>query len=145
MQISSILSAINPDKLSLKQLAASTVLTKQQKVAELSKDFEAILVGQFLQEAQKPLFKSELFADPASDGIYGGMLNHQLAEAIARGGGFGLARSLEKPLERQLAGPTSKSGESAPAKPLKPLFAPVTLKPLHHPPSLHPLDDKPTL
>jgi Rod binding domain-containing protein len=88
--------------LPLEQLAKSPKLSEEQKIGELSRQFEAVLLRQVLQHAQKTVIKSSLTEESATSGIYQDMVTNQLAESISKSGSFGLARSLQAELTRQL-------------------------------------------
>jgi Rod binding domain-containing protein len=87
----------------LENLASSTQVDQKDKIAEVSRAFEAVLLRQILQESQKPSFKSKLSGDSATDGIYHDMVVNQLAESISKSGSFGLAKQLARPNRIRLA------------------------------------------
>ena len=97
--------AIQPAKIdashvAVENLAGNSALTEDQKIGEASRQFEAILLRQFLTEAQKPCFKSEFTDDSSEAGIYQDMVTNQLADALTRGTGVGLAQSFQKQLTK---------------------------------------------
>lgn len=102
-----------PD-LSLDQVASSTRLEEKEKVARASQAFEALLLRQILTDAQKSQFGPETSGNRTSAEIYQDMISERLAEHIASSGSFGLARSLETQLQRQLktagSGPPATTG-----------------------------------
>ncbi len=102
MEIPAFSSAANLANLPVEKIADHSALSERAKVAELSRQFEAVLLRQILGEAQKTIFPSD--ANPQSFGgqIYRDMLTEQLADSISQSGDFGLARSLEIQLGRQL-------------------------------------------
>ena len=100
----------------LENLASSTQVDQKDKIAEVSRAFEAVLLRQILQESQKPSFKSKLSGDSATDGIYHDMVVNQLAESISKSGSFGLAKHLAGQLQRQ-AGAAKSHTPSALAQP----------------------------
>ena len=96
MNISAIPSAkIDPSHIAVENLAHNSALTEEQKIGEASKQFEAILLRQFLTEAQKPMFKSEFTDDSSEAGIYQDMVTNQLADSLSRSGGIGLAKTFQ--------------------------------------------------
>jgi Rod binding domain-containing protein len=102
MEINPLLSRhIDLSNLPLDNLAASTHATEKEKVGEVSRAFEAVLLRQILQEGQKPTFKSKLTGTSTTDGIYHDMVTNQLAESISKSGSFGLAKSLAGELQKQ--------------------------------------------
>ena len=88
------LASRSPAEIPAEKLASQKGLTEQEKIAEASRQFEAVLLRQILNDARKPVFKSTLFEKSATSGIYDEMATAQLADAISRSGEFGLARSL---------------------------------------------------
>ncbi|MDD5349007.1 MAG: hypothetical protein PHQ12_02230 [Chthoniobacteraceae bacterium] len=64
-----------------------------EKTAEAARQFEAILVRQFLGESMKPL----LDGGPAGK-VYGYLLTDSLADTITKGGGMGISHILQAQL-----------------------------------------------
>ena len=104
---------IDLSNLPLDRVAASTQIDQKEKINQVSRAFEAVLLRQILQESQKPAFKSKLESNTATDGIYHDMVINQLAENISKSGSFGLAKSLSGELQRQ-------TGAAKPASPTHP-------------------------
>ncbi|MBM3834490.1 MAG: hypothetical protein FJ403_14715 [Verrucomicrobia bacterium] len=95
----------------LEHLAGNSKLTEAEKIANASQHFEAILLRQFLTEAQKPLLNSKSAMPGASSAIYQDMIVNQLADAISKTGNFGLARSFQaQTLPRQNADASKNKG-----------------------------------
>lgn len=92
---------VRASELPFEQLAASKNVPEREKVAEACRQFEAVLLRQILQQARKPLLDPGKAASSTS-GIYDDMINNQLADKISRTGTFGLARSLQAQLVRQV-------------------------------------------
>ena len=86
----------------LERLADNKTLSKPEKIAEASRQFEAVLLRQILGAARKTVFKSAMNQDSLSSGIYQDMVTDQLAESISRSGSFGLAQGLQSQLQHQL-------------------------------------------
>lgn len=84
----------------LERLATTTALTEEQKVAEATRLFEAVLLRQILSEAQKPVIRSALTDNSFAAGVYRDLTVAHLADAISRQGGLGLARELAAQLHR---------------------------------------------
>ena len=97
--------------LPLDRLAASDQVSEQEKLAEVSRQFEAILLRQILSQAQKPLFESNLVSSSSSNAIYQDLITQQLADRISEGGSFGFAKLIEKELTVQFAA-QSKAAEA---------------------------------
>ncbi len=86
----------------LRDLAANKNIPDQEKVAEVSRQFEAVLLRQMLQETRKSSVTPSSPADATTSGIYDDMINNQLAESISRSGSFGLGKSLQGELAHQV-------------------------------------------
>jgi flagellar protein FlgJ len=110
MEISPLPHTVRAAGLPLEQLANNPKLSETEKIAELSRQFEAVLLRQILGEAQKTVIKSGLTDESATSGIYQDMISNQLADTISKTGSFGLAKSLQAELTRQLVKP--KTGEA---------------------------------
>jgi flagellar protein FlgJ len=112
MNLNAIHPRIDPSQLPLESLAGNSSLSDGDKVAEVSRQFEAVLLRQILGDIRKPLLASAE-GDPTINGIYSDMINNQLAESISRSGSFGLARSLTSQLSRQVLHQAPVSAETA--------------------------------
>lgn len=83
----------------LEKLATSTQVGEREKIAEASRQFEAVLLRQILSQAQKPVFQSSFTQqNSTSNAIYQDMITQQLADRISHGGSFGFGKVLEKEL-----------------------------------------------
>jgi|SRR5690348_13111117 flagellar protein FlgJ len=100
MLVSSLSKAVNAADVPPERLAGNTTLTDQQKIAEASRQFEAILLRQILSATQKPVISSKLVDNSTSADIYRDMITNQLADSISKSGAFGLARTFEQQLTR---------------------------------------------
>ena len=80
-----------------------------ERVAEMSRGFEAILVRQILESAQKPLLDKSPQANSSSAGIYRDLISNQLAESISQSGCLGLGATIQKQLEK--ANPSANQAE----------------------------------
>ena len=99
MEISPLQRDVRAAELPLEKLAASKEIPQQAKIAEVSRQFEAVLLRQILGQAQKPMFKNSLFpSGGATNAIYQDMVTQQLADRISQGGTFGFAKVLEQQL-----------------------------------------------
>lgn len=101
----------------LEKLADNKALSEEQKVAELSRQFEGVLLRQILGQARKTVFHSKTDEDSASSAIYQDMVTAQLAESISKSGSFGLAKSLQTQLSRQVLNHTENSHDDTAKKP----------------------------
>jgi flagellar protein FlgJ len=88
MDIAAISAQLSPTGLDKTETAPGT--EDPAKVAKVSRQFESILLRQFLGESLKPLLESG-----PSGQIYGYMLTDSLAEKISEAGGLGLAHVLQ--------------------------------------------------
>jgi peptidoglycan hydrolase FlgJ len=110
MQISALQPKIDASHIQLESLANNKALTEDQKIGEASRQFEAILVRQFLAESQKPVVTSEFTDNSAESGIYQDFITNQMADSLTRGGGIGLAKTFERQLTHPAAHPTPAGG-----------------------------------
>lgn len=76
--------------------------TDAEKLTEVARQFEAILVRQILTDAQKKLCAGGTEPESAAGSIYQDMITNNLAERISQAGTLGLARTLEKQLHREI-------------------------------------------
>jgi peptidoglycan hydrolase FlgJ len=118
---------LDASQLPLDSLADNASISDTDKVAEVARQFEAVLLRQILQDIRKPVL-APAQGDGTANGIYADMINNQMADSISRSGGFGLA----KILTAQLAHQVLPQAPAAPATGLAP--APTPPKPKH----LHP-------
>jgi Rod binding domain-containing protein len=88
----------------LERLAGNSALTQQEKIAEISRQFEAVLLHQILSETQKTVVPSKYTDNSTAAGIYRDMISTQLADSISKSGSFGLARVFERQLSPHAAG-----------------------------------------
>ena len=102
MNISSIQPRVRSQDVQIENLAGNKNLSEQQKVGEVSRQFEAVMLRQILNDATKKMFAGEDGEQSASNGIYQDMITNTLADSISRSGAFGLARSLSKQLQHEL-------------------------------------------
>jgi Rod binding domain-containing protein len=91
MDLAAISSQLSP--IGLDHLDASTKNQDPAKIAKVSKQFESILLRQFLNESMKPLLQ-----DGPSGQVYGYFLTDSLANEISEGGGIGLAHIIQTQL-----------------------------------------------
>jgi Rod binding domain-containing protein len=110
-------------------LAGSSQLTEKQKVAEASRQFEAMLLRQILSETQKPVIQSEFTDNSTAAGIYQDFITNQLADSLSKSGAFGFAKIFERQLSRP-ADAAAQGGSSG--------TDPVALPRLHTIPILSP-------
>lgn len=90
----------------IERLSSNSSLTQEQKVHEVARQFEAVLIRQILQSANRTGVGGLSEEGGAGKDIYFDMLNYQLADSISKGGGLGLASAFEAQLQRQLPADT---------------------------------------
>lgn len=104
--------SINPIGLNTAQyqeFAHNTQMTEQQKVAEASKQFESVMLRQYLKDALKPVVETDLTQNTASDEIYRSYLIDIMASSMAESGAFGVSNTLQAGIQAQ---PNFKPEES---------------------------------
>jgi flagellar protein FlgJ len=100
MLVPSLPKVVNAADVAPERLAGNTTLTEQQKIAEASRQFEAILLRQILDSTQKPVIPSKFADNSTAASIYRDMITNQLADSISKSGAFGLAETFEQQLSR---------------------------------------------
>lgn len=149
MQASSIpaTSALaNTRDVPLERIAANSKLDQNTKLEAACRAFEAVLLRQILDSAQKVVIPSSGSPDSASASVYRDMVTSQMADQIAASGQFGLAQSFLSQIRTRTgsasteakpsAAPTSGSAtrsEPGPS-PTSPLPSDSTLKPFRSAP-----------
>ena len=105
---------VDASQLPLESLAGNANISDKDKIAEVSRQFEAVLLRQILQEARKPGMGGSTDSSVSSS-VYTDMVNQQLAESISRSGGFGLAKSLQGQLAHQVLSKSTAAPAVEPA------------------------------
>jgi Rod binding domain-containing protein len=98
--------------LQIEKLAGNPRVSEEQKVDEVGRQFEAVMLRQILTDATKKMFSSDAEPESSSAGIYKDMITNTLADSISRSGEFGLARSLAKQLQHEFK--TDEVGQRVP-------------------------------
>lgn len=101
MEINPLQRSVTAADIAPERLAGSSSLSEHQKIAEASRQFEAILLKQILDASQKTVIHSKLADTSTSSGIYHDMITNQLADSISKSGAFGLSQTFERQLDRQ--------------------------------------------
>jgi len=134
MNIPALQPKIDASTIAPERLANNPKLTDKQKIAEASRQFEAILLKQILENSQKTVIKSKLAQDSTASGIYHDMVTTRLADSISKSGSFGLSQTFEHQLDHPhghrpdgLTHPTLSAGWKT-AGHLKPLHKPAEHK-----------------
>jgi Rod binding domain-containing protein len=102
MELTPLSRSVQAADIPMEKLAGNAKVSEQEKVGEVSRQFEAVLLRQILQHAQKTHFPSKFSGDSATSGIYQDMVTNQLADGISKSGAFGLAQSIRQQLTQQL-------------------------------------------
>jgi Rod binding domain-containing protein len=102
MELSPLSSSVHASDVPMERLAGNTHLSEKEKLGEVSRQFEAVLLRQILQNAQKTHFASKFSGDSATSDIYQDMVTTQMADGISKSGTFGLAQSLNEQLKHEL-------------------------------------------
>jgi Rod binding domain-containing protein len=104
---------IDTSTVPIEDLAGNKNLTRQQKIHEASRQFEAIMLQQILSEMQKPVTTSEFTDDSTASGIYQDYITNALSQSMSKTDSLGFA----KIFEQQLSPHTSKSNSHVSAMP----------------------------
>src|SRR5208282_5996976 len=117
MNVNAARSKVDASQVPLESLAGNKNISDADKVAEVSRQFEAVLLRQIMQDIRKPVL-APAQGDATASNIYGDMINNQLADSISRSGGFGLAKSLTSQLGHQVLhhAPAAAAADGAPSK-----------------------------
>ena len=94
--------SINPiglDTSQYQELTFNKQMSEKEKIAEASKQFEGVLLRQYLKDALKPLVETELTKNTASDDIYRSYLIDIMAGSMADSGAFGVSNSLQASIQ----------------------------------------------
>jgi len=127
MNVSPLQPHVDAASIAPERLAKNPKLTDEQKIAEASRQFEAILLKQILESSQKTVIKSKLTDDTTTTSIYKDMVTTQLADAISKSGTFGMTKTFEHQLNRPHGHPPDGLPDKAEAF----HSAAQELKPLH--------------
>jgi Rod binding domain-containing protein len=115
MQISSIQRPVQAADVPVEHLAENRAMNESEKVAELSRQFEAMLVRQILTEAHKSVLAPKEESQGVSKAIYQDLITQIQAESISHSGALGVARALERQLQHEVgpkSGATEEVGKS---------------------------------
>jgi Rod binding domain-containing protein len=126
MNVAALQPKMKASDVALENLAANKNFSDREKIDEVARQFEAVLLRQMLQETRKSAVTSTSSADASTSGIYDDMINNQLADCMSRSGSFGLAKSLQAQLAHQVL-----PGATAAAPTLTPTPAEASLSKTH--------------
>jgi Rod binding domain-containing protein len=97
------------------QLLTSSVIDEQGKVAELARQFEAVMLRQMLRDARQPSPDGILGEGSSESRAYHDIVTERLADTMSRGGGLGVASSLQAQLLRQIPDSSHPAPPAPPA------------------------------
>jgi len=119
MEINPLQRQVVASEIAPERLAGNPRLTREQKIAEASRQFEAMLLRQVFADMQKTVIPSEFSDNSTASGVYQDMISSTLADSISKSGALGLAQIFE----RQLSPPpdAKASSDSRPAAPARPV------------------------
>ncbi|MBT5846423.1 MAG: hypothetical protein HOH86_07485 [Verrucomicrobiales bacterium] len=96
------MSTMSANHMAVERLAGNNQLTEAEKIGEVSRHFESILLRQFLGKALQPMFGGGGMGgdgmNAATKGIYQDMITQTLADTISKTGEFGLAQAFHTQL-----------------------------------------------
>jgi len=82
--------------------AAGLTDKQRQQAKKVSQDFEALFVGMMMKSMRATVGKDKLTGGGHGDEVYRSMLDQEYAAAsVKRGGGLGIAKTIEKDIIRQ--------------------------------------------
>ena len=97
-------------------LMGNKQLTEDQKIAQASRQFEAIMLQQILSETQKPVITSEFTDNSTAAGIYQDYMTQTLAQSMAKSGTLGFAKVFEQQLTHHQNGKPVAAHDAAAAQ-----------------------------
>lgn len=101
MHLPPVTTPVHADQLPLERLAENSRIPEADKIREVARQFEAVLLRQILAQTRKSLHDDALGESKGSLGIYQDLINETLADNISRSGMLGLGSSLQSQLTRQ--------------------------------------------
>ncbi|MBC8094425.1 MAG: rod-binding protein [Akkermansiaceae bacterium] len=111
MTISPLHPKLEASDVPMEQIAGNKLLTQEQKIGEATRQFEAVLLRQILENTQKTVIKSKYSDDSTASSIYRDMVTNQLAESISKSGGMGLGETLKHEFTQQVKATSLKDGK----------------------------------
>ena len=110
------MNTMSANHLAIEHLAQNNKLTEAEKIGEVARHFEAILLRQFLNEATKPLMSGDEGMNSAQKSIYQDMITNTLADTISKSGQFGLSQVFRQQLMPRDLADELKQAEKAKAE-----------------------------
>jgi Rod binding domain-containing protein len=114
MNVPSVTEKLKTENWSMEEIARSSRLNETEKIEALSRGFEAVLLRNILENAQKPVLDPDGEGSSSTSSIYRDLITNQLADSISRSGTLGLGNDFKQQLVRQNANKDARSpdGES---------------------------------
>lgn len=81
------------------QAAGSSAKPGAADPARVAADFEGVFASLLLKEMRKTLEPGTMFGEDSAD-VYGGLFDTYLGQQMTQSGGFGLAKMVQKAIER---------------------------------------------
>lgn len=94
------ISPVGLDVAKYQELVHSTRMSEEDKLKEATRQFEGVMLRQFLKESLKPLIKSDMVQSSAANDIYRSHLVDIMADSMTRGPGLGITTSLQAAVTR---------------------------------------------
>ena len=88
---------------SVPQARERTAAPRHPELWSACQDFEALLTQQLLKAMTSTLSTGSFFGEATGSSIYQGMYETEMAKAMSRSGGIGIAEILYKQMSRQLS------------------------------------------
>jgi Rod binding domain-containing protein len=132
MDITPIQRKMDASEISPEKLAGNSQFTQKEKIAEASRQFEAMLLRQILESSQKPVIKSKYGDNSASSAIYRDQVTAQMADSISKSGTFGFAKTFTQQLNRP-PDAASKTNTFSAAPASHPISSPRNVRGAVHP------------
>lgn len=107
------------DANSLKAIANNDAISREQKMVEVGRQFEGVLLKTFLEDALKPMIEGAIDEDSTAHGIYRHFLTDMLADNISKSQSFGFSSALQAQVQGgtpsksvDVSSPTNKQPDS---------------------------------
>ncbi len=76
-------------------------ISSDENLRQVCQDFESIFISYMLKSMRKTIPKTDLIQDKTSYDIYTSMMDDEIANAIAKGQGIGLADAIYRQLKEK--------------------------------------------
>lgn len=106
------MNAINPiglDVSGFQNLVHNQSISEEAKLTEATRQFEGVMIRQFLNDALKPLIESEMVKDSGTNSIYRSYLIDVMADSMSRSGEVGITTSLQAAVTRNVKSTTEEA------------------------------------